>query len=34
MTAGALIVAFWAIVALIGAMGALAFVLGMKGAGQ
>jgi hypothetical protein len=33
MVAGALLVLFWAIVALIGAFSALAFLMGMKGAG-
>ena len=34
MATGALLALFWAIIALIGAMSALAFILGMKGAGQ
>jgi hypothetical protein len=33
MVAGALIVLFWSIIALIGAFSALALILGMKGAG-
>ncbi len=32
MTTGALIVLFWAIIAMIGAMGAAAFIAGMKSA--
>jgi len=33
MVTGALMVMFWAVIALIGAMSALCFVFGMKGAG-
>ena len=33
MLTGALLAVFWVVVALIGALGALCFVLGMKGAG-